>query len=256
MPAVSRELLTPERAAVAAELRNVWMDSQFPGVYHRVEQISATNDTEVYRMSRSSGRTVIAKFHNDQYAYSRELLALTVWADTGRVPRLVGQPLTEAQVLLMEYLPKSSESNVNSDILSSSFALGVLHADARMKLSAIDIQILADQPTDDEAIFVEQNNEVYSVLDFGISVSLGDRKPEHVRFRSGMCVMIDLESIRLGGLELVDLIDVVAWACKPCGTLVEQAAQAYCAGWLTRAEPCPNPHNVEDALKAALVLAR
>lgn len=203
------------------------------------DALSETSATQVYRVEFSSGKQMIIKRHRDPAPFSREALALMMFDSLKVTPKLIVPPETSERLLITEYLPNPFMVNTARDFKKIAYTIGRLHGFAHLCVQQLESQFpkefprLISQLENSSEIRREIVNQMIRLLGSNyISISIGDIKPEHLYQGTMGCVLVDLETFSWGGLEVIDLFQLVTF---PSGisdlVLIDRVvSEGYCQG--------------------------
>jgi hypothetical protein len=234
----------------------------------RLDVIVENSETQVYRVEVSLGRQIMIKRHRDHAPFFREALALVMLESQGITPRLILPPETSQRLLVTEYLSMPFAVKTEIDFRKVAHAIGRIHGFAHLCIQKLESQFpkkfpqLIDQLEKSSQIRREIVNLMIRVLGANYtSVSIGDIKPEHLRQGIMGCVLVDLETFSWGGLEVLDLFQLVTFPSDVSDSVLldRVVSESYCQGrrcieswhvdkmhifqWLAyMREVLPNPH--------------
>lgn len=200
-----------------------WEASPFKSQRHQldIQRLLVEDRTQLYLLRVGDGEPMVAKRHSDWATYYLELRGFELLGNQAPIPGLIAAS-DSGQFIVMEYVPDSWETKTTSDLCEVAKALGRLHAcgsrNSRFLKSFTQEATLGFliRNTDSYAWVedVEALREALSLSAFKLGESyvpihLGDFKESHVRARDGECVLIDLETVRVGGIESFDILSLL-----------------------------------------------
>jgi hypothetical protein len=199
-----------------------WEAGPFKSRRHHldIQPLQLEDRTQLYLARTGEGQQVVVKRHSDWATYFRELRGFELLGSQAPIPRLIAASDSN-QFIVMEYLPDSWETEMSPDLCDVAKALGRLHAcgsrNSRFLKSFSQEATLGFliRNTDSYAWAedVEALREALSLasLKLGesyVPIQLGDLKESHLRAREGECVLIDLETLIVGGIEWFDILSL------------------------------------------------
>ena len=163
---------------------------------------------------------MVVKRHSDWVTYFRELRGFELLGNQAPIARLIAASDSD-QFIVMEYLPDAWDTEM-MPLCEVAKALGRLHAcgsrNSRfLKWFSQEATLgFLIRNTDSYAWAedVEALREALSLasLKLGesyVPIELGDFKEGHLRARDGECVLIDLETLTVGGIEWFDILSLL-----------------------------------------------
>lgn len=181
--------------------------------------LSATTKSQVFALEHDEARWVIKRYEPaHEHRFETERLALRLLQPSAHVPRLLAA-VRPARLLLLPYLP--APASVSATAIAAAIAelhrLLQRHRDrlARAHPAATLAERLHHPPGLHQAAEPAALREHLQRLlaSFGpghVGVALGDIKPGNLRADGATLVLIDRESLQIGGYELLDLLLVAS----------------------------------------------
>jgi hypothetical protein len=205
-----------------------------------VRVLSETGVNQVYCVTFSNSRRVVIKRHENEFAFERELLALTMYEPLCHTPRLVAPPDHREKVIYLEYLPRCLPIRSRSIPILIAYILGRLHAFANRCathagiLTGLSFPSLEHVPDGGSARVAHVIEDMVAALgpDYYPS-AIGDMKSDHFRLGDGGCCLVDLETFRWGRLEVMDLAQLIDALPRPLQNPPGAASRlctSYCEG--------------------------
>lgn len=270
---VEKSLPSPIEARVAKQACLEYIVSVFrSSAIRSMRPLSESRQTQVYVVDHAKFGTMVVKRHCGQDSFRREVLALTMLEALGVTPRLTAPPDYDRQVFVTEYLSNCYTVYSEVDFASVAYSLGRLHAFASLCLQRLQtntrnrypcIRDRLNESRNPHGIIIKQMIDVLGPMYH--SVAVGDIKPEHVRLGATGCVLVDMETFSWGGLEVLDLFQLVTFPVKGGNAFLRNqlVSESYCMArdsvqkwpvsssqinrWICIAsEYLDNPHEVGD----------
>ena len=170
---------------------------------------------------QSENVPLIAKRHGQMLHYAQEMLACMLLTDQAPVPRLLAD-LEQPRILITEFIAESFAVIDSASLVQVMQSLAELHTAPRLRDQSArvlfpnrrlcDLQNSIEPP----AYIVDQT--AYRKLleamtafhgESYLPFALSDLKGEHLMKKNDKCVFIDLETLRPGVPEFVDLVSVI-----------------------------------------------
>lgn len=200
-----------------------WDASPFKTKRHQldIQRLIVEDRTQLYLIRAGDGQQMVAKRHSDWTTYFRELRGFELLGSQAPIPRLIAASDSH-QFIVMEYLPDSWETETTSQLCEVAKALGRVHA-----CGSRNSRFLKSFSQEATLGFLIRNTDSYawvedvealreaislSSLRLGesyVPIHLGDLKVGHLRARDGECVLIDLETVAVGGIEWFDILSLL-----------------------------------------------
>lgn len=199
-----------------------WEASPFKAKRHQldIQRFLVEDRTQLYLVRAGEGQQMVAKRHSDWATYYRELRGFELLGSQAPIPRLIAAS-DSGQFIVMEYLPDAWDIET-LPIYEVAKALGRVHAcgsrNARFLKSFTQENTVGFliRNTDSYAWVedVEALREALSLSSFKLGesyvpIELGDMKQGHLRARDGECVLIDFETLTVGGIEWFDILSLL-----------------------------------------------
>jgi hypothetical protein len=191
-----------------------------------IQPLQLEERTQLYLARTGEGRQVVVKHHSDWMSYYRELRGFELLGSQAPIPHLVAASDSN-QFIVMEYLPDSCKTETWVQLCEVAQALGRLHACGSRNsrfLKSFSHEatlgfLIRNTASYAWAEDVEALREALSLasLKLGesyVPIQLGDLKESHLRAREGECVLIDLETLTVGGIEWFDILSLANIAPK------------------------------------------
>lgn len=199
-----------------------WEASPFRSNRHQldIQRFQVEDRTQLYLVRAGEGPRWIAKRHSDWATYYRELRGFELLGNSAPIARLIAAS-DSGQFIVMEYLPEAwdTETMPLSEVAK---ALGRLHACASRNsrfLKSFTQEatlgfLIRNTDSYDWVDDVETLREALSLaaLKLGesyVPIEVGDFKENHLRSREGECVLIDFETLTVGGIEWFDILSLL-----------------------------------------------
>ena len=199
-----------------------WEASPFKSNRHQldIERLLVEDRTQLYLVRAGGGPQLVAKRHSDWLTYYRELRGFELLGNQAPIARLIAAS-DSGQFIVMEYLPDAWDTET-MPLCEVAKALGRLHAcgsrNSRFLKSFTQEATLGFliRNTDSYAWAddVEALREALSLASLRLGesyvpIELGDFKEAHLRARDGECVLIDFETLTVGGIEWFDILSLL-----------------------------------------------
>ena len=200
-----------------------WEASPFKSKKHQldIQRLLVEDRTQLYLVRVGDGQQMVAKRHSDWATYYRELRGFELLGSQAPIPGLIAAS-DSGQFIVMEYVPDTWETKTTSDLCEVAKALGRLHACGSRNSHFLKSYsqeatvgyLMRNTDSYDWVEDVEALREALSLSAFKLGESyvpihLGDFKESHVRARDGECVLIDLETVNVGGIEWFDILSLL-----------------------------------------------
>ena len=200
-----------------------WEASPFKSKRHQldIQRLLVEDRTQLYLVRVGDGHQMVAKRHSDWATYYRELRGFELLGSQAPIPGLIAAS-DSGQFIVMEYVPDTWETKTTSDLCEVARALGRLHAcgsrNSRFLKSFTQEATLGflirntdsyDWVEDVEALREALSLSAFKLGESYVPIHLGDFKEGHVRARDGECVLIDLETVSVGGIESFDILSLL-----------------------------------------------
>ena len=200
-----------------------WEASPFKSRRHEIDiqRFLVEDRTQLYLVRAGDGPQWFAKRHSDWMTYYRELRGFELLGSEAPIPELIAAS-DSGQFIVMEYLPDSWVTETTSHVCEVAKALGRLHACASRNLRFLKsfsqeatLGYMIRNP--DPYSWVEDVEALREALSLAslrlgesyVPTQLGDMKEGHLRAREGECVLIDLETLEVGGIEWFDILSLL-----------------------------------------------
>lgn len=232
--------LHPAEAKTVRQVCIRYAELAFPSqTVRRFRALAESNQSQVYYVELDYKLRIVLKRHFYRESFARELFALRMYEGLGSVPRLCAPVAFDLNLLVIEYIPRPYIFHSLIDFAAAAHMLGRLHGFANLcvrQLYASTGQCypsLGDLARD---VALPTFQIVRRMIDvFGPTynpISIGDIKPEHIRRRGRECILVDLETFRWGGLELIDLAQLLAIPIPSDRRVVRRryVCEHYCQG--------------------------
>ncbi len=199
-----------------------WESGPFKSKRHQldIQRLLVEDRTQLYLVRAGEGQQMVAKRHSDWMTYYRELRGFELLGNQAPIPGLIAASDT-GQFIVMEYLPDPWTTKTTSDLCEVAKALGRLHA-----CGSRNARFLKSFSQEATIGFLIRNTDSYAwvedveVLREALSLSLklgetyvpieiGDLKEGHIRARDGECVLLDFETLTVGGIEWFDVLSLL-----------------------------------------------
>ena len=200
-----------------------WESSPFSSKRHQldIQRLLVEDRTQIYLVRAGEGQPMVAKRHSDWMTYFRELRGFELLGSQAPIPKLIAAS-DSGQFIVMEFVPDEWETKTTSDVFEVAKALGRLHAcgsrNSRfLKSFSQEATLGYLMRNTDSYAWVEDVETLREALSLAamklgesyMPIQLGDFKEGHVRAREGECVLIDLETIEVGGIEWFDILSLL-----------------------------------------------
>ena len=200
-----------------------WEASPFKSRRHEIDiqRFLVEDRTQLYLVRAGDGPQWFAKRHSDWMTYYRELRGFELLGSEAPIPQLIAAS-DSGQFIVMEYLPDSWVTETTSHVCEVAKALGRLHACASRNLrflksfspeATLGYMIRNPDPyawvEDVEALREALSLASLKLGEIYVPTQLGDMKEGHLRAREGECVLIDLETLEVGGIEWFDILSLL-----------------------------------------------